>query len=144
MREGILSRLAGLLLVLVFGFAVPAQAEETAPLKIELNKLEPQGGACRAYLVLENGSDSAFAELKLDMVMFDSDGVVSRRLAVQAAPLPAGKTSLKVFDIRDLPCDRLGRVLLNDVMACGDQSGPRGDCLALIEATARAPLSLIK
>ncbi len=59
-------------------------------------------------------------------------------------PDVAGKTSLKVFDIRDLPCDRLGRVLLNDVMACGDQSRPRGDCLALIQAAARAPLSLIK
>ncbi|WP_299392688.1 hypothetical protein [Pelagibius sp.] len=144
MREGISPWLAGLLLVLVFGSAVPAEAGEAAPLKIELNKLEPQGEACRAYLVLENGSDSAFADLKLDMVMFDSDGVVSRRLAVQAAPLPAGKTSLKVFDIRDLSCGRLGRVLLNDVMACGDQSGPRGDCLALIQATARAPLSMIK
>lgn len=126
------------------GLSSSAWAEEAQPLKIELNKLEAQGEACRAYLVLENGSDRDFAELKLDMVMFDSEGVVTRRLAVQAAPLPSGKTSLKVFDIKDQPCERLGRLLLNDVMACGDETGARNDCLAMIEATARSPLSFIK
>ena len=126
------------------GLSSSAWAEEAQPLKIELNKLEAQGEACRAYLVLENGSDRDFAELKLDMVMFDSEGVVTRRLAVQAAPLPSGKTSLKVFDIKDQPCERLGRLLLNDVMACGDETGARNDCLAMIEATAQAPLSFIK
>ena len=137
-------KLVNIVAAMVLGFALSAQAEEAAAVKIELNKLEAQGEACRAYLVLENGSDRTFSELKLDIVVFDSDGVVGRRLAVQAAPLPAGKTSLKVFDIRELACERLGRLLLNDVMTCGDETGARNDCLALIKATARAPLSFIK
>ncbi len=139
-----LYRFACAVTALILGCASAAQAEGSGALKIELNKLEAQGEACRAYLVLENGSDRDFTELKLDMVMFDGEGIVSKRLAVQAAPLPAGKTSLKVFDIRDMPCERLGRVLLNDVMACGDETGARNDCLAQIEATAQAPLSFIK
>ena len=113
-------------------------------LLVELNKLEPNEGDCRAYLVLENGSTSAFESLKLDVVVFDTDGIVAKRLAVEAAPLPLEKTSLKVFDIGGLPCDRVGRVLLNEVMTCADASQERGDCLALMITSSRAPIPFIK
>ena len=93
---------------------------------------------------MENKSASAFESLKLDIVVFDTDGIVAKRLAVEAAPLPLGKTSLKVFDIGGLLCDRVGRVLLNEVMTCADDSQARGDCLELISTSSRAPNSFIK
>lgn len=117
---------------------------ETRAVQVELNKLEPNGAACRAYLVLANGTASAFETLKLDLVLFDPDGVVARRLAVETAPLPAGKTSLKVFDIDGLACAHVGRVLVNDVMACADASGSRADCLGLVEPGSRTPAPFIK
>ena len=117
-------------------------SDESLP--VELNKLEPNEGDCRAYLVLENGSASAFESLKLDVVVFDTDGIVAKRLAVEAAPLPLGKTSLKVFDIGGLPCDRVGRVLLNEVMTCADDAEERGDCLELMSTSSRATISFIK
>lgn len=123
--------------------SVSAQATESI-VRIELNKLEPQGDACRAYLVLENGTDHAFASLKLDLVMFDIDGVVAKRLAVETAPLPAGKTSLKVFDMNSLACERVDRLLLNTVMKCADRSGGRENCLASIVTDARGPVPFIK
>lgn len=111
---------------------------------VELNKLEPNDGDCRAYLVMENRSASAFESLKLDVVVFDTDGIVAKRLAVEAAPLPLGKTSLKVFDIGGLPCERVGRVLLNEVMTCADDAEERGDCLELMSTSSRATISFIK
>ena len=111
---------------------------------VELNKLEPSEGDCRAYLVMENRSASAFESLKLDVVVFDTDGIVAKRLAVEAAPLPLGKTSLKVFDIGGLSCDRVGRVLLNEVMTCADDAQARGDCLELMSTSSRATISFIK
>ena len=113
-------------------------------IQAELNKLEPSNGDCHAYLVLENTSSSAFEALKLDVVVFDTDGIVERRLAVQAAPLPPGKTSLKIFNVGDLQCDRIGRLLLNDVLDCADGAGARHDCLALLSTTARAAVPFIK
>ena len=92
-------------------------------LKIELNKLEAVEGACRAYMIFENNSGNAYDSLKLDLVMFDSDGLINKRIAVEGAPLPVGKTSVKLFDIQDVSCEQLGRILLNDVLTC---SGPGG------------------
>jgi len=132
-----------LLLFVLLVTAAGARADDGG-VTVELNKLEPNGGACRAYLVLENGTASAFDTLTLDLVMFDTDGVVAKRLAVETAPLPAGKTSLKVFDIDGLPCGAVGRVLLNDVMACADASGPRDDCLGLVAPAARGPVAFVK
>ena len=110
---------------------------------IELNKLEPNGEACRAYLMVKNAGASAFESLKLDLVMFDRDGVVAKRLAVQAAPLPVGKTSLKVFDIAGHDCAGIGSILLNDVLAC--EPSPEADgCLGLIAASARGEVPFIK
>lgn len=129
--------------------ALPASAEpadsgaaDARAVDIELNKLEANGEACRAYLVVKNASPQAFDSLKLDLVMFDTDGVVARRLAVEAAPLPPGKTSLKVFDIAGYACDGIGSVLLNDVLACAPAVA--GDCLGLVAASARGEVPFIK
>lgn len=113
-------------------------------IRAELNKLEPSNGDCRAYLVLENESSDTFEALMLDVVIFGTAGVVERRLAVRAAPLAAGKTSLKVFDVSGLSCERIGRLLLNDVLECADGAGKRDDCLALLSTTTRAAVPLIK
>jgi hypothetical protein len=66
---------------------------------LELNKLESRDGACRAYLVLDNPTQAAFDSFKLDLVLFGTDGVILRRMAVETAPLRAEKKVVKLFDI---------------------------------------------
>lgn len=130
---------------LVFAAVPAAQAQSGAnSVQVELNKLEPQENACRAYLVLQNDTENEFSSLRLDLVAFDTDGIVAKRLAVEAAPLPSGKTSLKLFDMSELSCDGIGRLLLNSVLACSDQNGERTDCLDLVGVSAKPGLSLIK
>ena len=136
--------LRGGLWTVAITFLTSAVQATGADVSIELNKLEPNGGACRAYLVLENGTAQSFEALKLDLVMFDTDGIVAKRVAVQTAPLAAGKTSLKVFDMTGLPCERVGRLLLNDVMDCMDADGARKDCLGLLSASQRGAVPFIK
>lgn len=125
--------------------AGPAYAQEPgSPLLVELNKLEPQPQACRAYLLFQNRGDTAYTSLKLDLVLFDTGGVIARRLLVEGAPIAAEKTVIKQFDLADLPCDGIGRVLLNDVTACEAANGPRDDCVGTIEVASRAPAALVK
>ncbi|HSM27229.1 MAG TPA: Tat pathway signal sequence domain protein [Thioalkalivibrio sp.] len=134
-----------LLLLSLFAWTLPtALAEETGALSVQLNKLEADGDACRAYIVLENASDITFEGLRLDMVLFDVDGVIARRLAVDAAPLAAGKTSVRVFGISNLACDNIGRVLLNDILVCQDATGDRTDCMQHIVPDSIAGVPFIK
>jgi len=128
----------------VAALTAPALPAASAGLSVELNKLETQGEDCRAYMVFENATDSAFTALKLDLVLFDADGVIARRLAVEGAPLPAGKTVVRLFDIARLACGRIGRVLLNDVLACAGQAGAREDCLAIVEPRSKAGAGFVK
>lgn len=145
------SPLTSALLAVILSAAMswsPGNAQESASsspeIKIELNKLEASENACRAYLLLENRSQLSFESLKLDLVLFDAEGVVAKRLAVEAAPLPKDKTSLKVFNIAKLPCNGIGRVLLNKLTSCSDAQGARDDCLAMVSTSARGAVSFIK
>lgn len=112
--------------------------------RVELNKVETHDGVCRAYLILENRTKSDFASLQLDLVTFDAAGIVARHLSVETAPLPPAKTRLRVFDAAELPCDKVGRLLLNDVLACTDGSGPRQDCLELFSTANRGTVPFIQ
>jgi hypothetical protein len=113
------------------GAAAPALA--ASGVSIELNRLEAREQSCRVSLVVGNPGDKAFDSLKLDLVFFDKEGVISRRLSVEAGPVRAAKTSVKLFDANDTPCGDVSRVLLNDVTACGDEQ----DCLALVSTSSR-------
>jgi len=124
-----------------------SSAEEASAgggLRVELNKLEPMESACRAYLLFENRTADDFGSLKLDLVMFNPEGIINRRLAVEGGPLPANKTSVKLFDIEGVTCDSVDRVLLNGVLSCSDSQGERSDCLALIETSSRSGADFFK
>ncbi len=114
-------------------------------LKIELNKLEEADGACRAYLLFENKAESAFQSLKLDLVMFGLDGVITKRLAIEGGPLPKDKTSVKLFEISGLKCETIGRILLNDVINCQDSAGAKMDsCIEMVTASSKNKVPLFK
>ncbi len=126
---------------LLLGFAAAA---EEGPIAIELNKLEPQGKQCRAYIVIQNKSATNYQELKLDIVLFRPDGVIAKRFAVDLAPLKAEKRSVKLFDIEGTACDQVGSFLINDVMECKAESGPLTDCLKDISVSSRTDVQLTK
>lgn len=105
--------------------SAPAEtAAPAAPIKLELNRLEArEAGGCRVWLVLHNAGADALDPLRLDLVLFGRDGAASRRLAVDVGPLPGGRTVVRLFDVAGQPCEGVGQVLLNDVLACNG-TGP--------------------
>jgi hypothetical protein len=108
-------------------------------LSLDLNKLEPQGGSCRVTLVVVNGRPAAVEALKADLVIFGSDGVVARRLAVDLGRIAAEKTVVRVFEIPALGCEAVGSVLLNDLPTCRveGETTATADCLSATTLTAR-------
>jgi hypothetical protein len=136
---------AALLLAAMVLLAVGSTAQaESGALSIELNKLESEDHSCRAYLVVTNKSTTTYQVIKLDLVLFQPDGVIGRRFAVDLGPLKSDKRTVKLFDIDTVPCDQVGSVLINDVLECTSESGPIPDCLAAITPSSLAKAQLSK
>ncbi len=109
-----------------------------APIRLQLNRLEPSGDACRATVVIDNLKGGAIKSYKVDLFAFDTEGVAQKRVAVELGPLPARKTTVKLFEFAGIGCPKIGRVLLNDVLACEGGEGGREGCLERTETETRA------
>jgi len=79
------SRLA--LWLTAFAVVNTASADDLSGVAIERDKLEQVEGACRAVLAIEYGIGADFEALALDLVVFDADGVIAERLAVDSRRL---------------------------------------------------------
>lgn len=123
--------------------AAPAQAQTTS-IQVELNKLETQQTSCRAYLVIDNQTDKSYDALKLDLVLFQTDGIIGRRFALDLAPIKSKKRSVKLFDLEGVKCDAVGSFLINDIMDCKVGSGDETGCLERLTLSTRTNVQLSK
>jgi hypothetical protein len=125
-------------------FVVAALAQETpekgAPLRLQLNKVETAGEACRITMVIDNAKGAGLKSYKVDLFAFDTDGVAQKRVAVELGPLPPRKTTVKIFDFPGIACNKIGRVLLNDVLTCDGGDAGREACLERTETETKAGL----
>ena len=128
------------------GAAILAGAALAAnqPVAIELNRLDQQGQSCRASFVITNPGPDAYTGYKLDLVVFDKGGTITKRLAADIAPLRADKESVKIFDIPDTPCTGIGSILVNDVLDCRADDKPVADCAGNLAISSKLPIKLLK
>ena len=111
---------------------------------IELNKLEKSDKGCRAYVVVTNTSKSTYDAFKLDLVMFQSDGIIGRRFALDLAPVRPDKRSVKLFDLDGANCEGIGSFLVNDILECRTSTGPATDCLKSLKVKSLTKVELTK
>jgi len=122
----------------------PAQPAGDSAVSLELNKLEPSEKGCRAYIVVSNPSSTSYDAYKLDLVTFQTDGVIGRRFALDLAPLKPSKRTVKLFEIDNTSCDNIGSFLINDVLECRAASGPVTDCLSGLKVSSLTKVGISK
>lgn len=125
------------LAALAFAAFLPsiASAQDAAPIRVELNVLEKLEDRCRATFVVENKNGStAVDSLKLDLALFNPEGIVRHRLIAELGPVRAAKTVVKAFAVES-PCAGIGAILVNDVNACAPASAEA--CLNALELSSR-------
>lgn len=112
--------------------------------QLELNKLEPYDKGCRAYVVVNNPGATDYQSLKLDLVLFQTDGVIGKRFALDLAPVKPEKKTVKLFDIEGVACDKIGSFLINDVIDCKAAGGSVDGCLSRLTTSSLTKVQLSK
>lgn len=130
------------LLAALAALAVPAAAQDAAPsLAIELNALQPAEGGCRVTFLATNGLGASLDRAAVEMALFDTAGAIERIVTLDFTELSPGKTKVLQFELAELDCTDVGRVLVNDITACEGEGLAPGACLAALVTTARPDIA---
>ena len=119
-----------ILLASLQGFALAGEAlgqDTAAPaepplLAVELNLVEQHEKTCRLTFVAQNTLGGDLLALVFETVLFDRAGQVIDLTLFDFQDLPDGSPRVRQFDLADVSCASIGRVLFNDVHACTSES----------------------
>ena len=121
-----------------------SQALHAAPenrLSMELNRVETVDSGCQTTLVMTNDLSQDIADLGIELVLFDTEGIVNQFVLLTSGPLPAGRTRVKAFMLEQVRCEQLQRILVNGVTTCSGGEVVPETCSRQLSVTSRAPVS---
>ena len=114
-------------------------------LTIELNKFEANdSGGCRAFFLFRNQTEMTFEGFEMSLAVLATNGVIDRLLTIDAAPIPAARTTLKLFEIPEITCDSISEILLHELSACQPQNAEQMDCFPILDLVSRTSAPLVK
>lgn len=124
---------------------LPAAAGDPKPaggasLSLELNRVEAVDNVCRTIFVVRNGMGVAIKDLVAELVLFDKKKQVLKFLTVSTGALPEAKVRVLRFDLKDVACDQIGQMLLNDVKRCEGEGLEPARCLSAVKLSSRAEI----
>ena len=136
-------------LLLLFPFiaigSVSVKADDSAPsIFIELNKAENTEQGCRPLFLFDNQSGHQLNRFQVELVLFDHEGIHSKQILLDMAPLYEGKKTVASFLLTNVACDQIGSMLINDLPDCHNSVGGALDCLALLQVTSKSDIPLEK
>ena len=121
-----------------------AAAAQDGRLTVELNKFEEEAGVCRTFFLFRNQSGMALEGFEMSLAIMDGEGVIDRLLTIDAAPLPAQRTTLKLFEVPEIGCGNISEILMHDIPVCKPQNADPIDCYPLIDLVSRTSARLVR
>jgi hypothetical protein len=106
-----------------------AQAQDAAGAKldVELNALAPSQKGCLMTFVAENNLQAPINKMSFELAFFNDKNAVDRITVLDFRDLPQGKKRVRQFDMPNVKCESVTRVLINDTPVC---DGPAaGECM---------------
>jgi hypothetical protein len=121
--------------------AGPAAAQEPPVLRLELNAVETVDGACRLTFLVENTLGADLAALGFETVILTPDARVAQMTLFDFRDIPEARPRVRQFDLAGLPCDGIGRILINGASAC-DGAAPDA-CIGALKLESRVEQELV-
>jgi hypothetical protein len=109
---------------------IPVYAQDAAPpanLDVELNALTPSQKGCMMTFVALNKLPAPINKVSFELAFFNDKNAVDRITVLDFKDLPQGKKRVRQFDMPNVKCETVTRVLINDTPVC---DGPAaGECM---------------
>ena len=121
--------------------ATPAAAIEPGQLGLELNALQQSDTGCRITFLAENRLGTEIGRSSFELALFGAEGGIDRLVSLDFGTLPDGKSRVVQFELKELACDAIGRVLVNDITSCEGGELTPASCLAALVPTTRTAAS---
>lgn len=118
-----------------------AEAQDGRPadrFELQLNRLSPSGQGCLMTFVVRNGLPARLEKSAFEMVIFNGKGVVERMTVFDFGALPAGKTVVRQFEMPNMACNGIGRILINGAKACTGEGIAPDTCIDALTVESRA------
>jgi len=109
-------------------------------IELELNRLSPSGQGCLMTFVVRNGFSARLDKSAFEMVIFNGDGLVERMTVFDFGALPTGKTVVRQFEMPNMVCDGIGRILVNGAKACTGEGISPDTCIGTLKAESKADI----
>ena len=131
-----------LALATLFAMSVaPVAAVEAGQFGLELNALQQSEAGCRITFLAENRLGSEIDKASFELALFGAEGGIDRLVALDFGALPEGKSRVVQFELKQLACADIGRVLINDITACEGGALTPATCLAALAPSTRTTAS---
>jgi hypothetical protein len=107
--------------------ALAQDATPASSLDVELNGLAPSQKGCMMTFVALNKLATPINKISFELAFFNDKNAVDRITVLDFRDLPQGKKRVRQFDMPNVKCDSVTRVLINDTPVC---DGPAvGECM---------------
>ena len=101
---------------------------QTGNIELELNTAADVNGGCRLTYVATNSSPVSLEKMTYEVAVYDLDGIVKLLLELGFGGLPSGKTRVVQFDVPELGCGAISRILVNTSVECTAAEGEQTIC----------------
>jgi hypothetical protein len=80
----------------------------------------------------------------MSLAILNSNGIIDRLLSIDAAPISAARTTLKLFEIPEIACGDISEILLHELASCKPQNADEMDCFPVLDLVSRTAAKLVK
>ena len=122
--------------LMVVGSVLPAYAQDAAAaapaapanaLEVELNALAPSQKGCMMTFVALNKLAAPVNKISIELAFFNDKNAVDKITVLDFRDLPEGKKRVRQFDMPNMKCEAVTRIIINDTRVC---DGPAaGACM---------------
>ncbi|WP_245581919.1 hypothetical protein [Phyllobacterium phragmitis] len=116
----------------------PQEPGSTPALNLELNALDTSDKGCRLTFVAANELSVQLDKVTFEMVLFNAEERVERLALLDFKTLPAGKTKVRRFDLANIACDNISRILINDATECSGEGVTEGACIRQLKTSSKS------